>query len=90
MKSFGIEGRCVCGVQKTEVGGKQLNYACVAPEFGRVYENWGEHSCGCELHTTKEEIDKWKAQKESDRKELDEFRKQKKIEENWDRDEMGN
>lgn len=42
------EGRCVCGVQK--------GWACVAPEFGRVYDNWPEHSCGCEMHTTRESL----------------------------------
>lgn len=36
-------GGCCCGVQK--------GWACVAPEFGRVYDNWPEHSCGCEMHT---------------------------------------
>ena len=36
---------CVCCVQK--------GWACVTPaELGdRVYDNWPEHSCGCELHT---------------------------------------
>lgn len=44
-------GRCVCGVQK--------GFACVAPEMGRVYDNWPRHSCGCELFTTKKEAAKW-------------------------------
>ena len=26
------------------------------PEFGRVYDNWPEHSCGCELHTPNEAL----------------------------------
>ena len=46
-RAAGIERRCVCGVQK--------GWACVAFEFERVYDNWPEHSCGCELHTTCEE-----------------------------------
>lgn len=48
-KAAGVEGRCVCGVQK--------GWACVLPPNfdDRVYDNWGEHSCGCEFHTTKEE-----------------------------------
>jgi hypothetical protein len=36
-------GPCCCGVQK--------GWACVCPEAGRVYDNWPEHSCGCEMHT---------------------------------------
>ena len=77
-KASGCEGRCDCGVQKKEIGGKELNWACASPEFGRVYDNWKEHSCGCELHTTKEKKAGWDAQSESDRKELAEFRKSKK------------
>jgi hypothetical protein len=42
-----VKGRCVCGVQK--------GWACVAPEFGRVYDNWPKHSVGCECYTTKEQ-----------------------------------
>lgn len=34
---------CACGVQK--------GWACVQDE--RVYDNWSEHSCGCELHAPK-------------------------------------
>jgi hypothetical protein len=44
-KAAGVEGRCVCGVQK--------GWACVQPDGGRVYDNWPEHSCGCELYTPK-------------------------------------
>ncbi len=33
---------CCCNVQK--------GWACVEPEMGRVYDNWPEHSCGCELY----------------------------------------
>lgn len=32
--------KCVCGVQK--------GWACVMK--GRVYDNWREHSCGCECY----------------------------------------
>lgn len=39
-------GRCVCGVIK--------GWACVGPDSERVYDNWGEHSCGCELYTERE------------------------------------
>jgi hypothetical protein len=35
-------GGCCCNVQK--------GWACVEPEMGRVYDNWPEHSCGCELY----------------------------------------
>lgn len=42
-------GGCCCRVQK--------GWACVAPEFGRVYDNWPAHSCGCELHTTIQQLD---------------------------------
>jgi hypothetical protein len=61
-KEAGVEGRCICGVQKKTATG-ELNWACVAPEFGRVHDNWGQHSCGCELHTTKEQKAKWDSKK---------------------------
>ena len=48
--------RCVCGIQK--------GWACVCPMSDAVYDNWLEHSCGCELHTTKEEDEKWRKQKD--------------------------
>jgi len=38
---------CCCSVQK--------GWACVPPGSGRVYDNWPEHSDGCELHQPKEE-----------------------------------
>jgi len=42
-KAAGIEGRCVCGVQK--------GWACHNPEMdGRIYDNWPQHSCGCECY----------------------------------------
>jgi len=45
-KAAGIEGRCVCGVQK--------GWACHNPEMdGRIYDNWPQHSCGCECHDPK-------------------------------------
>lgn len=71
-------GGCDCTVQKRTNDDKELNWACVAPGFDRVYDNWGEHSCGCELHTTKEQNDEWEAQKEQDRKELEAFRAEKR------------
>lgn len=48
----GPEGSCACGVQK--------GWACVSPESGRVYDNWPEHSCGCEVYTTQEDLEKQK------------------------------
>ena len=78
-EGHGVEGRCVCGVQKVEVGGNQFNWACACPEMGVIHDNWGQHSCGCEFHTTKEENDKWEAQKKSDRKELEAFRAAAKV-----------
>jgi hypothetical protein len=45
LDAAGITGRCVCRVQK--------GWACCAPEFDRVYDNWQQHSCGCELYTQK-------------------------------------
>jgi len=36
-----LTGSCVCSVRK--------GWACVVPESGVVYDNWGEHSCGCEM-----------------------------------------
>ena len=41
----GIEGCCVCGVQK--------GWACAMPEHERIYDNWPQHSCGCELYTAR-------------------------------------
>lgn len=38
---------CCCGIRK--------GWACVAPELGRVYDNWPEHSQGCELFARKAE-----------------------------------
>ena len=38
------KGKCGCE--------KQVGWACVAPEL-RVYVNWPEHKCGCELFTDK-------------------------------------
>ncbi len=37
---------CCCGVRK--------GWACMPPGFdGVVYDNWPEHSVGCEMHETK-------------------------------------
>jgi len=36
---------CCCHIQK--------GWACVFPEENRVYDNWPEHSVGCELYTPK-------------------------------------
>ena len=45
-KAAGVTGRCVCGVQK--------GWACHNPEMSPViYDNWPEHSCGCECYTAK-------------------------------------
>jgi len=39
-------GTCVCHIRK--------GWACIPPGFGGVvYDNWGRHSIGCELYTTK-------------------------------------
>lgn len=55
-KAAGIEGCCVCGVQK--------GWACVCLPMSddsgaslkglRVYDNWPEHSCGCECYEPRE------------------------------------
>ena len=37
--------KCMCSVQK--------GWACVDPESIRVYDNWREHSVGCETYTPK-------------------------------------
>lgn len=34
---------CACNIQN--------GWACVPPGEGKVYINWPEHSCGCELYT---------------------------------------
>ena len=54
-KAAGIEGSCVCGVQK--------GWACVCIPMSddsgaslkgvRVHDNWPEHSCGCECYEPK-------------------------------------
>lgn len=44
-RAAGIEGRCVCKVQK--------GWACVGPETDRIYDNWPQHSPGCECYTPK-------------------------------------
>jgi hypothetical protein len=44
-KAAGIEGRCVCGVQK--------GWACAMPDRDRIYDNWPQHSCGCELYSAR-------------------------------------
>lgn len=39
---------CICGVTN--------GFACVPPEMdGKIYINWPEHSCGCEMYRKKEE-----------------------------------
>lgn len=40
-----LAGGCCCRVQK--------GWACVPPGAGRVFDNWNEHSIGCELYTAK-------------------------------------
>ncbi len=59
-KSAGVDGRCVCKVQK--------GWACANPEMERIYDNWPEHSCGCECYTTAEDL---KRDQERQRKALD-------------------
>lgn len=44
-KEAGIEGRCVCGVQK--------GWACSPLGEDGVYDNWPEHSVGCEMFNQK-------------------------------------
>ena len=44
-QAAGVTGRCVCGIQK--------GWACVMPESGRIYDNWPQHSCGCECYDPK-------------------------------------
>ena len=56
-KATGVEGSCVCGVQK--------GWACTCPMSDRIYDNWPEHSCGCELYTTKEDKEKWEKKNET-------------------------
>ena len=46
--------RCVCGIQK--------GWACCSPESDRIHDNWGPHSCGCELYTAKDALDDTAAQ----------------------------
>lgn len=43
-KAAGIEGGCVCGVQK--------GWACVTPDL-RIHDNWPLHNIGCELYDPK-------------------------------------
>jgi hypothetical protein len=49
---------CICG---THTG-----FACTGFENeGLIQANWPEHSIGCEMHTTKEQAEKWKAKSEA-------------------------
>lgn len=56
---------CCCGVQK--------GWACVLPGSGHVYDNWPEHSFGCELHepkthsTKEEDLDNVLMRREAER-----------------------
>jgi len=43
-KPEGVTG-CVC----------HKGWACIMPEEGVIYDNWPEHSCGCELFEMKRE-----------------------------------
>ena len=46
-----IGRKCVCGVQK--------GWSCAPPEHeGIIYDNWDEHSVGCEMYTTKEDVER--------------------------------
>lgn len=36
---------CICNIQK--------GWVCHFPESDRVFSNWEEHSCGCELYSAK-------------------------------------
>lgn len=47
------DGKCVCGVFKS--------WACCVPEDDRIYDNWGLHSCGCELYNPIVKYDRPKA-----------------------------
>ena len=44
-------GNCTCA--------DVVGWVC-ATDGGRIYIDFHEHSCGCELHMTKEEYDAWK------------------------------
>lgn len=58
-QAAGVIGKCICDVVK--------GFACCGP-VGRgdgktrdhIYDNWPEHSCGCEEHTTIEDLRKWR------------------------------
>ena len=39
---------CICSIQK--------GWACVCPETKRVYDNWPEHSVGCECYTSNKKV----------------------------------
>lgn len=43
MKLANVTGKCVCGVQK--------GWACVCPVDHTVFDQWPEHSIGCEMYT---------------------------------------
>lgn len=40
------DSKCVCGIKK--------GFACVPPNSNRVYDNWSQHSAGCEYYTPKD------------------------------------
>lgn len=61
---------CTCVFHKPDYGHPSTNgdsilvqrgWICEPPEFDdHRFSGWDEHSCGCEMHTTKEEYDKWR------------------------------
>lgn len=48
-----------CHAKKPCKCGDRIGWVCVGEDqpSSRVFVNWSEHSCGCELHTTKSEYD---------------------------------
>lgn len=44
-KKSGVNAFCVCSIVKS--------LACAPPESGRIYDNWPQHSAGCELYEAK-------------------------------------
>lgn len=49
-KSLHPDSKCCCSVQK--------GWACFPQDSKEIYDNWPEHSCGCEMYTPKNKTGK--------------------------------
>lgn len=50
--------RCTEENHKRGICFQQKGWVCAPPDADFVESDWPEHSCGCELYTTKEDLEK--------------------------------